>query len=148
MEHPNDIKMLELLSGHIPEPDQQPLRDHIENCPACQVRWQEFSQTWADLDAIKADASQRDLTDRINSAITRLSRSKWHIDSKPLLRIAASVMVATVLGYFAGKFSIQNSEEYLQSSAAQVLYLDALLPSSPTGWAEPILEETDHEPEH
>ena len=147
MEHLNDITMLELLGGHIPEPDQQPLRDHIENCPACQIRWQGFSQTWADLDAIEADASQRDLTDRINLAISSPSRTSWYINSKPLLRIAASVLVATTLGYFAGKFSLQNSEEYLQNSAAQVLYLDTLLPSSPTGWADPILE-TDPEPEH
>jgi len=148
MEHPNDIKMLELLSGHIPEPNQQPLRDHIENCPACRIRWQEFNQTWADLDAITVDVSQRDLTDRINLAITSPSRTNWYIDSKPFLRIAASVLVATALGYFGGKFSVQNSEEYLQTSVAQVLYLDTLLPGSPTGWADPILEETDPVPEH
>ena len=147
MEHLNDITMLEMLGGHIPEPDQQTLRDHIENCPACQIRRQEFSRTWADLDALKADASQRDLTDRIKLAITSPSHSRWYIDSKPLLRIAASVLAATALGYFAGKFSVQHSEEYLQTSAAQVLYLDTLLPSSSTGWADPILE-TDPEPEH
>jgi len=147
MEHPNDITMLEMLGGHIGEHDQQSLRDHIENCPACQIRRQEFSRTWADLDAIQADASQRDLTDRVKLAITSPSRTSWYINSKPLLRIAASVLVATALGYFAGKFSVQNSEEYLQTSVAQVLYLDTLLPSSPTGWADPILE-TDPEPEH
>ena len=147
MEHINNITMLELLGGHIPESDRQPLRDHIENCPACRIRWREFSQTWADLDAITADASPRDLTDRINLALARPCRTSWHIYSKPLLRIAASVLAATALGYFAGKFSVQHSEEYQQTSAAQVLYLDALLPGSPTGWADPILE-TDIEPEN
>jgi len=147
MEHPNDITMLELLGGHIPESDQQPLRDHIENCPACRIRCKEFSQTWADLDALKADASQRDLTSRINLAIAGPSKPNWYLDSKPLLRIAASVLVATVLGYFTGKFSVQHSKEYLQTSAAQVLYLDTLLPSSPTGWADPIIE-TEPKPEH
>jgi hypothetical protein len=141
MEHVNDIKMLDMLGDHIAESDQQQFAGHIDQCDDCRQRWREFSQTWRMLEEFPADISRIDLVDRINSALTSPPESDHLTIVKPLLRIAASVLLAVAVGHLAGKLSVQKSPDYWQTSAARALHLEALLPGSSTGWAEPLLED-------
>ena len=141
MKHISDIVMLDMLGGHIDENKRRLLIGHIEDCPDCRRRWRQLSQTWQVLTDVPADSSQIDLTDRINSALKKPSQNRLFIYVKPLIRIAASVLLAVVIGHLVGKLSLQKSEEYWQNVAAQSLHLETLLPGSATGWAEPILED-------
>ncbi|KPK72936.1 MAG: hypothetical protein AMJ79_15450 [Phycisphaerae bacterium SM23_30] len=141
MEHISDINMLDMLGGHIDENKHRQLMHHIDDCPDCRRRWQEYRRTWQVLAEFDADVSHVDLVDRINSALSKTSAPSSFPFAGSLLRIAASILLAVVIGHLAGKWSLQKSEEYWQSAAAQSLHLETLLPNSATGWAEPLLED-------
>ena len=143
VEHTSDIIMLDMLGGHIAEPQRRRAMGHIDSCPECRRRWQEFSQTWQRLEDIPADSSQIDLLDRINTALAGPGPAEpgRYLFIRPLLRIAASVLLAVAIGHVAGKLSLWKSQDYWQNTAAQAVHLDTLLPGSATGWAEPILED-------
>ncbi|MFC1783148.1 hypothetical protein ACFL02_06140 [Planctomycetota bacterium] len=141
MEHISDIIMLDMLGGHIAEPQKGRAMGHINSCPECRRRWGEFSQTWQRLDDVPADSSQIDLLDRINSALVKSAEPGRYLFIRPLLRIAASVLLAVAVGHVAGKLSLRKSQDYWQNAAARAVHLDTLLPGSATGWAEPILED-------
>ena len=64
---------------------------------------------------------------------------------RQLLRIAASVIFAVLIGYWAGRKLNSNSidESYQAQVTADVLLLDMLAPDSSTGWNQVVLVDYD-----
>jgi len=136
MEHINDSRMLDMLSGHVPADEQESLLAHIAQCSNCQQRLNELRHTWDDLGALKIDTSKIDLLPKLTSAIHHRS---WHVNFlsiRGLTRIAASILLAAVIGHVAGKFSTQKSTEEWGLATAQASFLEVLSPDSSTGWGE------------
>ena len=136
MKHINDTQMLDMLGGHVQADEQESLLAHVAQCSNCQQRLNELRQTWDDLGALKIDTSGVDLLENLTSAIHHRS---WHVDFlsiRGLTRIAASILLAAVIGYVTGRFSTQKSTEEWGLATAQASFLQVLSPGSSTGWGE------------
>ena len=136
MEHINDAQMLEMLSGHVPADEQESLLAHIAQCSSCQQRLSELRQAWDDLGALEIDTSRLDLLPNLTSAIHHRSRHINFLSIQGLTRIAASILLAALIGHVAGRLSTQKSTEEWGLATAQASFLEVLSPDSPTGWGE------------
>ena len=136
MEHINDKQMLDMLGNHIQINEQESLLAHIAQCSNCQQRLNELKQIWDDLGALEIDTSRLDLLPNLTSAIHHRSRHINFLSVQGLTRIAASILLAAVIGHAAGKFSTQKSTEEWGLATAQTSFLEVLSPGSSTGWGE------------
>ena len=136
MGHINDAQMLDMLSGHVPADEQESLLAHMAQCSNCQQRLNELRQTWDDLGALDIDTSRLDLLPNLTYAIHHRSRHINFLSIQGLTRIAASILLAAVIGHVAGKFSTQKSTEEWGLATAQASFLQVLSPGSSTGWGE------------
>ena len=136
MEHINDTQILDMLGGHVQADEKESLLAHMAQCSNCQQRLDELRQTWDDLGALKINTSGIDLLENLTSAINHRS---WYIDflsTRVLTRIAASILLAAVIGHAAGRLSTQKSTEEWGLATAQTSFLQVLSPGSSTGWGE------------
>jgi len=136
MEHINDTQILDMLGGHVQADEKESLLAHITQCSNCQQRFNELRQTWDDLGALEIDTSRIDLLPKLTSAIHHRSRHINVLSIQGLMRIAASILLAAVIGHVAGKFSTQKSTEEWGLATAQASFLQVLSPGSSTGWGE------------
>ena len=136
MEHLNDTQIFDMLGGHVQADEQESLLAHMAQCSDCQQRLDELRQIWDDLGTWEIDTSRIDLLPKLTSAI---HHRNWYINFlsiQGLTRIAASILLATFIGYAAGKFSTQKSTEEWGLTIAQASFLQVLSPDSSTGWGE------------
>ncbi|NOR26130.1 MAG: hypothetical protein GQ542_17435 [Desulforhopalus sp.] len=136
MEHINDTQIFDMLGGHVQADEQESLQAHMAQCSNCRQRLDELRQTWDDLGTWEIDTSEIDLLENLTSAI---HHRNWHVNFlsiQGLTRIAASILLATFIGYAAGKFSTQKSTEEWGLATAQSSFLQVLSPGSSTGWGE------------
>ena len=136
MEHITDTQILDMLGGHVQADEQESLLAHMAQCSNCQQRLNELRQTWDDLGALEIDTSRIDLLPKLTSAIHHRSRHTNFLSIQGLTRIAASILLAAVIGHVAGKFSTQKSTEEWGLATAQASFLQVLSPGSSTGWGE------------
>ena len=136
MDHINDLEMLDMLSGYVPANEQESLLAHIPQCSNCQQRLNELRQTWDDLGTLEVDTSNLNLLPNITSAIHHRGRHRSFLSIQGLTRIAASILLAAVIGHVAGRFSTQKSTEEWGLATAQASFLQVLSPGSSTGWRE------------
>ena len=136
MEHINDMQMLDMLGGHVQADEHESLLAHIAQCSNCRQRLNELRQTWDDLGALEIDTSGIDLLENLTSAIQHRSRHIDFLSIRGLTRIAASILLAAVIGHVAGRFSTQKSTEEWGLAMAQTSFLQVLSPGSSTGWGE------------
>jgi len=147
MEHIADIMMIDLLGEYVDGPKKQNALQHISQCDSCQKRWDEFKQTWNKLSELHVDTSDKDSFPKIADNI-RSKRS--HIRILPvrmLMRVAASILLAIILGHMLGRASAQKTNEDWVSVVARANYLDVLASGSSTGWGEPVLQRNSLESE-
>ena len=147
MEHVSDITMLDLLGGHIDAPQKRGLLEHISGCDDCRRRWESFGQTWNDLGHLDVDASDVDVFAEIAGRISSGRRRPRVLPIRTYIRAAASIALAIILGHILGKAGTHRAKEDPALAFAQAKHLDALAPSSSTGWGEPMLQEGSSESE-
>ena len=134
MEHINDTQILDMLGGYVKADEKESLLAHMAQCSNCQQRLNELRNTWDDLGALEIDTSRLDLLPNLTSAIHHRSRHINFLSIQGLTRIAASILLAAVIGHVAGKFSTQKSTEEWSLATAQASFLEVLSPDSSTGW--------------
>jgi len=147
MEHVSDIQMLELLGGHMLHAEQKRLQEHIADCTDCQIRLQEYEQTWSDLAAGDVDTSDHDLVESVMSGLPEEIRPIKFWPATSLARIAASILLAVFLGHVLGKFNVEKPKPPEDIVVAHALFLDVLAPGSKVGWSEPVRTEEPQEEE-
>ena len=136
MEHISDTQMFDMLGGHVQADEQESFLAHMGQCSNCRQRLDELRQTWDDLGTWEVDTSEVDLLANLTSAIRHRS---WYINFlsiQGLTRIAASILLATFIGYTVGKVSTQKTTEEWGLATAQASFLQVLSPDSSTGWGE------------
>ena len=136
MEHLNDTQIFDMLGGHVQADEQESLLAHMAQCSDCQQRLDELRQIWDDLGTWEIDTSRIDLLPKLTSAIHHRSRHTNFLSIQGLTRIAASILLAAVIGHVAGRFSTQKSTEEWGLATAQTSFLQVLSPGSSTGWGE------------
>lgn len=136
MEHISDAQILDMLGGHVQADEKEGLLAHAGQCSNCRQRLKELRQSWDELGAWEIDTSGIDLLGDLTSAIHHRSRSINFVSVRVLTRIAASILLAAVIGHAAGRFSTQKSTEEWGLATAQASFLQVLSPGSSTGWGE------------
>jgi hypothetical protein len=147
MDHVSDIQMLEMLGGHVPQAEQERLQEHIADCSDCQIRLQEYEQTWSDLAEGAIDTSEHDLVEGVMSGLPEETRPIKFWPATSLARIAASILLAVFLGHVVGKFTAEKPKSPEDIVVAQAMFLDVLAPGSKVGWSEPVRTEDPQEEE-
>ena len=136
MAHINETQILDMLGGHVQADEKESLLAHVAQCSNCQQRLNERKQTWEELGTWEIDTSGIDLLPNLTSAIHHRSRHINFLSIRGLTRIAASILLAAVIGHVAGRFSTQKSTEEWGLAMAQTSFLQVLSPGSSTGWGE------------
>ena len=147
MEHITDITMIELLGGYVDDPKKQSTLQHISQCDNCQKRWNEFEQTWNNLSELDVDTSDKNLFPKIADNIRSKRRHVLMLPIRTFMRVAASILLAIILGHILGRASTQKTNEDWTLAIARANYLDVLASSSSTGWGEPVLPSNSSESE-
>jgi hypothetical protein len=147
MEHITDIAMIELLGGYVDDSKKQSTLQHISQCDNCQKRWNEFEQTWSKLSELDVDTSDKNLFPKIADNIRSKRRRVRMLPIRTFMRVAASILLAIILGHILGRASTQKTNEDWALAIARANYLDVLASGSSTGWGEPVLPSNSSESE-
>lgn len=133
-----------MLGGHGDKAGWSDMMQHISQCEQCRLRWESVREVWGGLDELEVDTAKVDLVGRVVGAVEAEGaggksvalRSHW---VGKVMRMAASIILAVVLGHFAGRWSMTGTVEAEQVAVS--IHLDVLAPASVTGWGEYILQE-------
>jgi anti-sigma factor RsiW len=107
MEHVKDIELIELVGNRL-EPEREKLvRGHLGSCADCQAKFEELGTTWDLLGAWEVSPLEGVEVANVRTVERpRPLRTIRLIQPAVLLRVAASVGVAALIGYTAGRWSI------------------------------------------
>jgi len=133
MEHLSDNQILDALSQ--PPMDSPEVGRHLEACPSCRLRLEEFRQTWEVLGGWTVETPAIDLTEGILSRI-RPRREVYLWQPRTLVRIAASILVGIGLGTLS---ALPIKKPISAQQVLEAMHLDVLDINSSSGWAGPLL---------
>ncbi len=139
MEHITEIELLDLIGDYLTESRKTECLNHIDICPMCQERHSQLNSAWVDLGLLEIEPSDKDVHNQVIKNITSnnyTSKTPW---TRELIRIAASVLIAVLIGYLAGKKTVKPSQQILAAATVDAMYLDVLAPQSSTGWNVTVL---------
>ncbi len=107
MEHIKDIELIELVGNRL-EPERQKLvRAHLGGCADCRAKCEELRTTWDLLGAWEVSPPEGLEVANVPAVERpRPLRTIRLVQPALLLRVAASVGVAALIGYTAGRWSI------------------------------------------
>ena len=148
MDHPRDIRLIERCGGGLSPNALAEIDAHLAGCDACAERYRRVRATWEVLGEWSAEPEVGDLAAGVCEKITdpdpppvyRLHDWVW-----PVTRVAASVVVAVLVGHAAGLVvrpapsTVAISGEPDPQQAAAELYLDVLADESASGLVPVIL---------
>lgn len=134
MEHINEIELIEYVSGKLNALGTEKVREHLEACKECSVRWRKTVEVWDTLGQWSIDTADHDLVGRITALADQAERKQQQTEKThvlrtgflpAVLRIAASIIIAVGVGHKLGRYSVtgntpadpasQNSPEYLSA---------------------------------
>ena len=129
MKHINEIELREYVAGKLNALGNEKVREHLEACKECSVRWRKAVELWKSLGQWSVDTAGHDVAGRITAIAEREQRQSEKTHILPIgflpvvLRIAASIIIAVGVGHKLGNYSVtgnvpaepasQNSPEYL-----------------------------------
>jgi len=163
VKHAKDLELLDLLAGKLAADSRESVEAHIASCPECARRREDLRATWRLLGEWKVESPGVDLLPGIRAAIEkseegRASTVPRRLNLRVVLRAAAAVLIAVLVGHIAGRsvrpgsgllpgtpppLTPEDREEALETA----LYLDVMMSASPAGLAESLLQEDGDEPE-
>ena len=132
MKHINEIELREYVAGKLNALGNEKVREHLEACKECSVRWRKAVELWKSLGQWNVDTTGHDVAGRITALAEEAERKKKQGEKTHVLRVgflpvvlrvAASIIIAIGVGHKLGKYSVtgnaprdpasQNSPEYL-----------------------------------
>ncbi|MBC8472574.1 MAG: zf-HC2 domain-containing protein [Planctomycetes bacterium] len=135
MEHVNDIELMEYVAGKLTALGSEKVREHLEACKECSVRWRKAVELWKSLGQWSVDTAGHDVADRITALADQAGREqrrseKTHVLSvgflPAVLRIAASIIIAVGVGHKLGNYSVNGNVPADLASQNRPEYLAAL----------------------
>jgi len=107
MKCPENIILIRWLAGELSASEQDRIKSHVEQCPACQSACADLKEAWNQLGEWKIDLPQVDLAGKILAELDSAALAQQPIDrswlhQQGLLHIAASIIVGLGLGIGAG----------------------------------------------
>jgi len=132
MKHINEIELREYVAGKLNALGNEKVREHLEACKECSVRWRKAVELWNTLGQWSVDTAGHDVAGRITALANQAERKQEQSEKTHILRIgflpaviriAASIIIALGVGHKLGRYSVtgnapkdpasQNSPEYL-----------------------------------
>jgi anti-sigma factor RsiW len=115
MEHAKDIELIELAGGRLDADRKEAVQAHVRACATCQAKLADVRATWEFLGAWEVPAPRCLDLGKVYAASGRATRASQPptvrlIDARVLLRVAASIGVAALIGYTAGRWSIVSNQ--------------------------------------
>ena len=130
MEHATDIELIELVGKRLDAAREKAILVHLEGCARCCAKLVDIRNTWDILGAWDVRPEHhldverlRVLAEQAGAPATGSRTIRLHAAST-LLRVAASIVVATLIGYLGGRWSFAWTRMPLSSESPP--YLSAL----------------------
>jgi anti-sigma factor RsiW len=130
MEHIGDIELIELVAGRLDAMRENTILVHLEGCPRCCAKLAEIRETWDILGAWEVRPRRQVDAERICALAAQagapapVSKTVRLFAPSTLLRLAASIVVAALVGYAAGHWSLGSAQAPVPSQSPS--YLSAL----------------------
>ena len=107
MEHANDTELIELVAQRLEAGREDAILAHLEGCPQCREKLAQVRKTWDVLGQWEAQPPRLLDTERICALAAEAAGGTIRFPGAGLLlRVAASVAVASLIGYSAGRWSV------------------------------------------
>ena len=111
MEHVKDIELIEWVANRLDSRREEAVQRHLDGCPTCRSRLAEMQSTWDVLGtwdvSVEAQRRAAESSSVLRQAERAASRRVYQFPGvRILFRIAASLIVAVLVGYTAGRRSI------------------------------------------
>jgi anti-sigma factor RsiW len=135
MQHVKDIDLIELTAGHLDRATAETVAAHVEACPDCRRKLEQLRRTWDVLGSWSVEVPSG-LTPARSFPESRVIRARGY---RTVLRIAASVAIAAILGYAGGRWTSKPARAAVPADAPA--YLSALNPQAGDGLAWLVLSE-------
>jgi len=135
MKHVNEIELIEYVAGKLNALGNEKVREHLEACKECSVRWRKEVEVWNTLGQWSVDTAGHDVAGRITALAEEAEREqkqgeKTHVLRVGLLpvvlRVAASIIIAVGVGHKLGKYSVTGNAPRDPASQNRPEYLAAL----------------------
>jgi anti-sigma factor RsiW len=135
MKHVNEIELIEYVAGKLNALGNEKVREHLEACKECSVRWRKAVEAWDTLGQWSVDTADHDVAERITAIAEEEERGRkqyrtargLQIGFLPaVLRVAASIIIAVGVGHKLGKYSITGNVPKAAASQNRPEYLAAL----------------------
>jgi anti-sigma factor RsiW len=144
MEHAKDIELIELAAGRLDADRREVVQAHVRTCATCQAKLAEVRATWDLLGAWEVPVPQGLDPGKVRTASGPTSRPSQPptirlIDAHVLLRVAASIGIAALIGYTAGRWSIVSNQTPV--SLEPPSYLSVLGPQADESLSSLVLDE-------
>ena len=135
MKHVNDIELMEYIAGKLNALGNEKVREHLEACHECSIRWRKAVEAWNTLGQWSVDTAGHDVAERITAIAEEEERGrKQYRKARDLrmgflptvVRIAASIVIAAGIGHKLGKYSVTGDTPKAAVSQNRPEYLAAL----------------------
>ena len=135
MKHVNEIELIEYVAGKLNALGNEKVREHLEACKECSVRWRKAVEVWNTLGQWSIDTADHDLAGRITVLADQAERKQEQSEKThvlrigflpAVLRIAASIIIAVGVGHKLGRYSVTGNAPRAAASQNRPEYLAAL----------------------
>jgi anti-sigma factor RsiW len=111
MEHTKDIHLIEFVAKRLDPDREKAVRRHLENCSACRDKLADLQGTWDALGAWEVSlAAHRGLERAVSAEPQADTAGSYRVLRFPrwatIVRVAAAIVVAAVVGYVGGRGSV------------------------------------------
>ena len=148
MKHATDSQLIEFAAGLLSAAEKEEVNNHIRTCAQCRDRLERFQQTWQQMGKWEVETGSRDITDRVQAVTRERSKGTSGRTDKAnsvlvLLRAAAAIVLAFIIGHVAGRLSLSASHQELlvktvQASVSDSLCLEIFTERTPANLAEQV----------
>jgi anti-sigma factor RsiW len=136
MQHAKDIDLIELTAGRLDPAQAGAVSAHVDACPDCRRKLAELRRTWDVLGTWRVE-----VPDGLNLTKTPMQPRVIRMPAmKAILRVAASIALATVLGYVGGSWTKRPAQAAPPAGAPA--YLSVLGSQGEDGLSSLILSDT------
>jgi predicted anti-sigma-YlaC factor YlaD len=115
MKHITEIELIDYVNGSVDPPQKAPVEEHLAQCESCRQMYEQARLVYDWLGDFTAP-QVNDLTEKLRQRLTRPKR-RTAVVLYNLTRIAATVIIAALAGYFAA----DRLEPEQQPNAASAL---------------------------
>jgi hypothetical protein len=135
MKHPNELELLDYISGEVSEDEKKLIAGHIESCPDCQMKLREFKETVTEYSSLTYKEPEAHYWTSFLPLLRERMRKPYSFNPRMITQVSAAItgtaIVILIVVMFAGVFSKpslpMHFEEWLADNYDELYYSEAEL---------------------